>query len=161
MTGGFMDNLERDLKSIQSAEEVRRVAGRKFMDDARAYVAAHVPAAMERVAYLESFFRTVANPFVAKIQRSPAGKDPEIGKLLFAIKSFANVIGQLQIKIGQCQRISDAELLQWRHCWKAYVDSNYVGKLNPGNVEGTVRLMMGQVTTLIERMATSVTSTQG
>ncbi len=148
-------NLDESLHDLKTADDIKRAADRKFILDARRYVVSHVPAANERLAYMETFFRQVANPFVAKIQQNPAAKDPEIGKLLNQIKSATNFMGQLRMAIDRCQRISDEELLRWRHNWRAYVDTAYVAKLNPGNVEGLVRGCMGQIEHYVTQMTES------
>jgi hypothetical protein len=146
-------SIDQSLREIEAADDGKKAETKKYLSDVRAYIDSYIPAADKDAAYLEAFFRNEADPFIRKIQNSPAIKDSEVGALLFPIKGLRNMPNQLRAAIERARTVSDEQLLQWRRNWKPFVDSQLVDKFKIGAVEKSVRGKMGELETYLQRLA--------
>jgi hypothetical protein len=133
------------LKELAAAKDAERARDSILVADCRAYLMPYIAAGSAWLSDFEVFFSTTVTPFVNKIRgNSEAAQDGAIAPLLFELRTLSNFIAQQSAAIRKAESITDAELLAHRNNWKIHL-SSYISRLNPGDVVGRAKLLIGQI----------------
>jgi hypothetical protein len=138
------DRLDEGLAKFKGADDHERERDERLMREARDYMRPKLAQVKERLATFESFIKQTALPFCRKIEGNQAIREPEIARLVGAIRATFNVPGNLRLRIGEVEKISLYELTRYAVPWKIVLDSRISG-LNFGAIERDCRRYMKQI----------------